>query len=355
MSGQGDRPQPPSGDKRTPKHTSSAYADPSTSAARAGAARTASAPVPMGLHSANSRPSVSTEVAVILGPNEGVLPASTTAGRNHLSRGVGHQRPMDLYRLYLLRDIRNNTPRVKLARERLARDDSDIERLMGAYCVNQYRKRAMFMLLESTNKITRLQEEFEASYSPLMRQVAGQQGVYYAAEIQQIFQNEPDPSKRLQILQARLKALDVDTPDQGRRDLFCQYQLVVDEERRELAGIGPSRAPNPSTEVGPAEGAADRASSSTDPGPSYPSRKRRTPGEPTLGRAVGGRTAQANLSGTGVTPTAPARAARKGHLGNTITTGPTITPPQPSAAESKPRQKADVPLDAWTGRTRKKD
>ena len=249
--------------------------------------------------------------------------------------------------------MRNNTPKAKLARERLARDDSNIERLMGAYCFNQYRRRATFMLKESTEKITRLQEEFEASYSPLMRHVAGQQGVYYAAEIQQIFQNEPDPSKRLQILQARLNALDVDTADQGRRDLFCQYQLVVDEERRELAGVSPSRAPNPSTEVGPAEGAADRASGSADPGPSDPSRKRRNPERSTLGRAVKGSAAQANLSGTGATSTAPAGAARMGHPGNTITT-PTPTPPQPSTVEAKPRQNTDVPWNAWTGRTRKK-
>ncbi|ERF69272.1 hypothetical protein EPUS_03976 [Endocarpon pusillum Z07020] len=353
MSGQGDRPQPPSRDKRMPKHTPSAHAEPSTSAARVEAARTTSAPLPINLNPANPRPSVSPEIAVILGPCEGVLPAS---------RGVGLKRPMDLYRFWLLRDIRNNTPKVKLARERLARADSNTERLMGAYYINQYRKRAMFMLNESTNKITRLQEEFEASYSPLMRQVAGQQGVYYAAEIQQTFQNEPDPSKRLQILQARLNALDVDTPDQSRRDLFCQYQLVVDEERRELAGTGPSRAPNPSTEAGPAEAAADRASGPadpgpSDPGPSDPSRKRRTPEKPTLGRAVEGRTAQANLSGTGATPTTPASTAKMRHLGNTITTvaTTTLTPPQPSAAEAKSQPKTDVPLNVWASRTRKKD
>lgn len=354
MSGQGDGSQPPSGDKRMPKHTSSKNADPSTSAARAKAARTASAPLPINLNPANPRPSVSPEIAVILGPCDGVLPASTVAGRNQLSRGVDPRRPMDLYRLYLLRDIRSNTPKVKLARERLIRDDSNIERLMGAYYINQYRKRALFMLNESTNKIMRLQKEFEASYSPLMRQVAGQQGSYYAAEIQQIFQNEADPRKRLQILQARQNALDADTPDQRRRDLFCQYQLVVDEERRELAGTGLSRAPNLSTEAGPAEGAADRVSGSADPGPSDPSRKRRTPEEASLGRSVEGRTAQANLRGTGATPTTPGGAARMSHLGNNITTTAT-TSPQPSVTEATSRPKTDVSRNLRAGRTRTKD
>ncbi len=248
-----------------------------------------------------------------------------------MSRGIGRRRPMDLYRYYILKDICDNIQKAKIAQDWLARDESHIERVMGAYYANQYRRRAVFVLKEDTERIKRLQEEFDASYSPLMRDVAGQQGAYYAAEIQQVFRNEPVPSKRLQMFQTRLTSLEINSPAQNLR---CQYQLVIDEERRELAGAGPPRPSNPSREIGPTgpaihakSGRAAQASGSADASPSDASRKRRVPKRSALGRPAEGSAAQATLRGSSAAPAAPEGAARMGDPRHT-------TPPSSSSASS---------------------
>jgi hypothetical protein len=211
-------------------------------------------------------------------PREEASPQASRAASPQASQGVGPQRPLDIYRLNILREILTAERDAKRGQRMVSASNLDIVRSTRPDFANQVQERGTYLINDGAGRSQRHKEHFLKSYSPFIRDLMGARD--YAPEITQVFQNEPDPTKRLQTFQARLKSLKGTTTDKAKLELFCEYVLVVDEESRELASVGHRETPSPSMTTalgGPAEGGAARASGSADTRPSNPCRKRNTP------------------------------------------------------------------------------
>lgn len=352
MSGQGNRPQPPSGDKAPPKRTAPASRDPLTRAA-------SSSLVPR-LNLSNLALTLPYKLELPLqlcgrvGPqlsgapdpqhSRGAGPGPGRAASLQPSQGVGPHRLMDQYRFGLIKEIVLAQHSIKRGQKLLSLTLSDDLKARGINFINQATERGRLLINDGKERTTRLVQNFRYSYSPFLRdaETPGLLGQCYILEITQVFQNEADPIKRLQIFQARLdsfKSISSDSDDLI--DLFCAYALVVDEERRELASAGPRQILNLSTEGtlgSPAEAGAARASGPAQGGSSNPSRERNI-----LGSAARGSAARTSSSGTGVTPAARVSAPRASTAEAAATATADALTASPSSGRDRRRNMAPRP------------
>lgn len=112
---------------------------------------------------------------------------------------------------------------------------------------DELKRRATFLANDKRERIERLKAEFRNSYHPAVRDTCPN---IYAYEIRHELQHESDPRKRLEKFKRdrqRLKSLP--SLHKNAVDLLCQYQQIIDEEKRIIGGIAHL------------EGRADQASS----------------------------------------------------------------------------------------------
>jgi hypothetical protein len=186
----------------------------------------------------------------------------------------------------------------------------------------QSRARATFMINEGISRSARLRAQFHDSYCPLIRDsnAHGEPPRLYAPEILQIIRTEPNPMTRLQVFQARLESFQgIASETDERLDLFCEYAVAVDEQRRVLVDAGLLILSNPaSARNSPTGGSTARNDAGARNWLPNPFAPQDSPRRTSADTAAGGGSAQASSSPK---PSSSAQATSSPKSGNSPNSG----------------------------------
>jgi hypothetical protein len=164
-------------------------------------------------------------------------PESGRATSSQPSQGDYGRKRMDYFRLRLLRDHFVYLHIVKLGQHILSNSRPDVTTVSGAAVHAQVQARTKFLISNAKTSSASLMKQFKTSYCPAIREskVLTQPHHYYDPEICQVFKSHTDLRARLLFFEAKVQSLRRSIIDTNAKlQLYCQYVLVVDEERSEL-------------------------------------------------------------------------------------------------------------------------
>jgi hypothetical protein len=160
---------------------------------------------------------------------------SSRVASSQRSQGDDGRKRMDLFRYDLLRDIYALRHMAMQGEHVLSNLLPDVTTVSEATKYAQVQARTRFLISDAKERSARLANQFRTSYCPLIRDSEVLRPEYYDPEICRMFKSHTDPRARLLILEAKAQSLRQSTIDTNDKlDLYCQYSLVIDEERNEL-------------------------------------------------------------------------------------------------------------------------
>lgn len=144
---------------------------------------------------------------------------------------------MDQFRHDLLLNMLCAGSAVKNGQEILEYLASDVCRGVDTAFASELRRRAIFKISKGQDTLNRCREQFHISYNPALRDQEDPllEQASYAPDIAYVFEQEPDPTRRIPMFRARFDAFRGTTSaDYSQQSLGCQYQLAIDEDQKEI-------------------------------------------------------------------------------------------------------------------------